>query len=85
MVYALEFKQLACDYTWGETTFISQFQVGLQGDVTNLLLTLPDLSTLNQAIAQVVRCDNMPFKHRQDRRHEPTSTTTKNFAPTMLA
>jgi len=50
--------------------------------VKNLIsLTLPDPSTLNQAIAQVVWCDNKLFKHQQERHHEPTSTTQKNFAP----
>ncbi len=29
IIYALEFKQLGCDISWGETTFISQFQFGL--------------------------------------------------------
>jgi len=50
--------------------------------VKNLIsLTLPNPSTLNQAIAQVVWCDNKLFKHQQERHHEPTSTTQKNFAP----
>jgi hypothetical protein len=54
---------------------INQLQLGLQIDVKDLLFTLLDLSTLNQAIAQVVWCDNRLFKHQQKRRHEPTSTT----------
>ncbi len=47
----------------------------------DLTFTLLDPSTLNQVIAQVVQCDNKLFKRQQDRRHEPTSTTQKNFAP----
>ncbi len=47
VVYALKFKQLACDISWGEVTFISQIQFGLQGDVKDLLFILSNLSTLN--------------------------------------
>jgi hypothetical protein len=47
----------------------------------DLLLTLLDPSTLNQALAQVVPCDNKLFEYQQKRRHEPTSTTKKKFAP----
>ncbi len=47
----------------------------------DLLLTLLELSTLIEAIAQVVRCDNMLFEHRQERHHEPPSRTQKSFAP----
>jgi hypothetical protein len=50
MVYASKFKQLAYDISWGEATFISQFQFGLWNDVKDLLFTLLDLSTLSQAI-----------------------------------
>jgi hypothetical protein len=83
MVYASKFKQLACDISWGEATFINQFQFGLQVDVKDLLLTLPNPSTLNQAIAQVVWRDSRLFEHEQERRHEPTSTTQRNFPPTI--
>jgi hypothetical protein len=49
--------------------------------VKDLLLTLPNPSTLSQAIAQVVRCDNMFLKCQQERHHEPTLTTQRSFAP----
>jgi hypothetical protein len=29
IVYALEFRQLACHISWGEVSFINQFQFGL--------------------------------------------------------
>jgi hypothetical protein len=48
--------------------------------VKDLLLTLPNPSTLSQAIAQVVWCDVL-FECRQKRHHEPTLTTQKKFAP----
>jgi hypothetical protein len=74
---------LACDISWGEVTLISQFQFGLQSDV-DLLLTLLDPSTLSQAITQFVWFDNRLFEHRQERCHEPTSTTQKSFAPSAI-
>ena len=66
--YAFEFRQLACDINWDESTLISQFYSGLQDGVKDLLLTLPDPSTLDEAINQVVKCDNRLFECRQDKR-----------------
>ncbi len=96
MVYALEFRQLICDISWGEAAFINEFQFGLRGDVKDLLLTLLNLSTLSEAITQVVQCDNKFFEHQQKRCHESTKevsstkqrnfaqpTTQKNFSPIM--
>jgi hypothetical protein len=81
IVHASEFRQLACNISWGEATFISQFQFGLRGDVKDLILTLLDFSTLSHAITQVVQCDNRLFESQQERRHEPTSITQRSFAP----
>jgi hypothetical protein len=61
-MYIYEFRQLACDISWDEVVFMSQFQFGLCGDVEDLLLTMFDPTTLNQAIAQVMRYDNWLFK-----------------------
>jgi hypothetical protein len=47
----------------------------------DLLLILPNLSTLSQAIAPVVRCDNRLFECQQEKGYKPTSTTQRNFAP----
>ena len=74
--YASKFWQLACDINWDEPTLISQFYYGLQDGVKDLLPTLPDRSTLDEAINQVVKCDNCLFEHRQDKRiwtipHQP--------------
>jgi hypothetical protein len=43
IVYASEFRQLACDVNWGEATLIDQFRYGLCDNVQDLLLTLVDL------------------------------------------
>jgi hypothetical protein len=85
IIYALEFKQLACDISWGEAMLMSQFQFGLRGDVKDLLVTLLDPLTLSQAIAQVIWCDNKLCECQQERHHEPTSTTERSFAPTTPA
>jgi hypothetical protein len=41
---------------------MSQFQFGLRGDVKDLMLTMLNPTTLSQAIAQVVCCDNRLFQ-----------------------
>lgn len=67
-VYAAEFRQLACDVDWDDKALISAFRWGLRDDVKDLLLNLPDPSTLSEAITQAVRCDNRLFERRQERR-----------------
>jgi hypothetical protein len=52
--------------------------------VKGLLFTLLDPLTLSQAIVLVVRCDNMFLEHQQERCHELTSTTQRNFPLAML-
>ncbi len=47
---------------------INQFQCGLCDDVQDLLLTLADPSSLNEAITQAIRCDNCLFEHRQEKK-----------------
>ena len=61
-------KQLASDINWGEEALVSQFYWGLRDDVKDLLLSLPDPQTLNEAISQAVKCDNRLFQRRQDQR-----------------
>ncbi len=73
-MYALKFKQLACDISWDEAALISQFQFGLHSDVKDMLLTILDLTTLNQAIAQAIQCDNRLFEHQQKKHWEPPLT-----------
>jgi hypothetical protein len=45
IVYASEFRQLACDVNWGEAALIDQFRYGLSDDVEDLLLTLTNPSS----------------------------------------
>ena len=65
--YTSEFRQLACDINWNEPALITQFYFGLQDGVKNLLLTLLDPSTLDEAINQAVKCDNRLFERRQNK------------------
>jgi hypothetical protein len=64
-MYASEFKQLACGISWDEVVFMSQFSFRLCGDVKDVILTMLDLMTLNQIIAQAMCCDNRLFEHRR--------------------
>ena len=67
-VYASEFRQLACEVGWGDQALRDQFRRGLRGDVKNLLLSLPEPTSLTNAIMQAVRCDNRLFEFRQEER-----------------
>ena len=60
-VYASDFRPLASDINWGEEALVSQFYWGLRDNVKDLLLSLSDLQTLNEAISQAVKCDNCLF------------------------
>ena len=92
--YASKFWQLACDINWDELASISQFYSGLQNGVKDLLLTLPDPLTLNEAINQAMKCDNRLFERRQDKwiwttPHQPseyfTSSTSAHAVKYMEA
>jgi hypothetical protein len=65
-IYIADFRQLVCHIDCDNNAFISAFRWGLQDDVKDLLLNLPNPLTLTEAITQVVRCDNRLFKHRQE-------------------
>lgn len=44
------------------------FRWGLCDDIKTLLLNLPKLTTLLEAITQAIECDNRQFEQRQERR-----------------
>ncbi|KAH8972067.1 hypothetical protein BDL97_02G174900 [Sphagnum fallax] len=68
IVYASEFRQLACDVNWGEAGLIDQFRCGLSDDVQDLLLTFADPSSFSEAITQAIRtsCGNSPRVGKQE-------------------
>ncbi len=82
-VYVFEFRSLACDISWDEVTFMNQFQFGFCGDLNDLLLTMSNPMTLNQAIMQAMHCDNQLFERQQKKHWEP-SPTLKPFMPPMF-
>ena len=67
-VYASDFRQLAFDINWDEEALMNQFYWNLRDDVKNLLLSLTDPRTFNEAISQAVKCDNRLFQRRLDQR-----------------
>jgi hypothetical protein len=83
IVYASEFRQLACDVNWGEAALIDQFQCGLNDDVQDLLLTLADPSSFSEAITQAIRCDNCLFERRQEKK-VTSNAQLWNSRPTTL-
>ncbi|KAH7292053.1 hypothetical protein KP509_29G049500 [Ceratopteris richardii] len=80
--YASEFRQLICDLTWHEDYFISQFRWGLRDDVKDLLLTMPEVKTLNEYINQAIQCDNHLFERKQEKQVEGRPRQWKPFQPT---
>ncbi len=83
IVYASEFRQLACDVNWGEAALIDQFRYGLCDDVQDLLLTLADPSSFSETITQAIRCDNRLFERRQEKK-VTSNTQLWNSRPTTL-
>ncbi len=83
IVYASEFKQLACDVNWGEVALIDQFRCGFRDDVQVLLLTLADPSSFSEAITQAIRCDNRVFERRQEKK-VTSNAQLWNSRPTTL-
>ncbi|CAG8492866.1 5153_t:CDS:2 [Racocetra persica] len=56
--YASESWQIADNLNWGEAALIDQFRNRLQNDIKDLLLTVEDLTSLNDAISKAIRCNN---------------------------
>jgi len=83
IVYASEFRQLACDVNWGEAALIDQFRCGLHDDVQDLLLTLADPSSFSEAITQAIRCNNRLFERRQEKK-VTSNAQLWNSRPTTL-
>ncbi len=83
IVYASKFRQLAYDVNWGEAALIDQFRCGLCDDVQDLLLTLVDPSSFNEAITQAIRCDNHLFERRQEKK-VTSKAQLWNSRPTTL-
>jgi hypothetical protein len=63
-IYAVDFQQLAYDVDLDGNMLISTFWWGLQEDVKDLVLNLPDPLILTEIIIQAVRCDNQLFECR---------------------
>ncbi len=83
IVYASKFRQLAYDVNWGEAALIDQFHCGLRDDVQDLLLTLADPSSFNEAITHAIRCDNRLFERRQEKK-VTSNAQLWNSRPTTL-
>jgi hypothetical protein len=83
IVYASEFRQLACNVNWGEVALIDQFRCGLRDDVQDLLLTFTDPSSFSETITQAIRCDNCLFERRQEKKVTSNAQLWNN-RPTTL-
>jgi Ty3 transposon capsid-like protein len=66
--YASEFRQLACDVPYDDYALREQFRRGLRDEVKDLLITMPDPSSLSEAISFAVKCDNRLHERKQEMR-----------------
>ena len=62
--YTSKFRQFASDVGWDDQALRDQFRRGLRGEVKKLLLNSLDPTLLNEAITQLVHCDNRLFELR---------------------
>ncbi len=53
IVYSFEFIHLTWNILWNEVALMNQFQFGLHNDVKDLLLMMPDPTTLNQTLPKL--------------------------------
>jgi hypothetical protein len=83
IVYASEFRQLACNVNWEEAALIDQFCYGFRDDVQDLLLTLANPFSFSETITQAIRCDNRLFERRQEKKIT-SNAQLWNTRPTML-
>ncbi|CAG8522341.1 9941_t:CDS:2, partial [Dentiscutata heterogama] len=65
--YASEFRQISSNLDWDEVALIDQFRIGFKNDIKDLLLTMKDPTSLNDAISKAVRCDNRLFERCRER------------------
>lgn len=65
--YASDFWQLVCDMNWREDALMSQFHRGLRNDIKDLLLSISDPQTFDEAISQAVKCNNHLFQQWQEK------------------
>jgi Retrotransposon gag protein len=68
--YAADFRQLAADLDYNESTLIFQFQSGLNNDIKDMLLHFDHPSDLSSCVDMAIRCDNRLYERRQDRREQ---------------
>lgn len=68
--YASEFRRICSDLDWGEGAFVDQFRYGLREDVKDLMLTMAIPTTLYDAIAAAIRCDNRLNERKRERQGE---------------
>ena len=54
-VYAAEFRPVAAELDWNEAALVHQFMVGFRQDIQYLMLSLPDLATLVDAINAAIK------------------------------
>jgi len=65
-VYVFDFKRLASNINWDNMALWNQFYWGLQDDVKNILLSMSDPQTLNEAINEATKCDYCLFECVKD-------------------
>ena len=62
----------------------AQFHWDRNDDVKDLLLSMPDLQTLDEAISQVVKCNNRLFQRQEDK-HSHVQRQYTNYSTAVAS
>jgi len=91
--YATDFQLLLADAGWDNVAAMHLFKAGLNSDVKDLLLSLPEPTELQALITQAINCDERIYQRRQEQqahqyRHHtsttPTSSSSSSPTPMQL-
>lgn len=82
--YCAEFRRLATELKWGDAALISQFQLGLEEELANILLGFPEPDTLSATIALSIRCGNRLEQHRLQRQLRGRPAPPKAAAASVM-
>jgi len=83
--YATEFQLLLSDAGWDDAAAMHTFKSGLNGEVKDLLLSLPRPTDLANPITQAIECDERLYQRRlEQRRSYATTNSTFSERPSNM-
>jgi hypothetical protein len=77
--YVSKFRQLAADLPWSDAALMSQFRMGLNNDVKNMLVYTDRPDTLATLTDLAICCDQRITEHRNDTHRASSPPTPPHF------